>query len=121
MVDHSKDSNGDWRYIPPQSIINLITSETSTIKGIPILAFLHYLDAIGLNEDVKYNTLGYDTTKGYGRRNNMLTCVNLIAVILERYSISKFAGSFAKPPVGVSPISFKKALEIFPYLELLEV
>jgi hypothetical protein len=120
MIDHSMDDKGYWRYRPSIEIIDLIKSEVSTIKGLPVWVFLHYLDAIGLNEDVKYHTLGYEIGLGYGRRNNILTCVNLIAVLLERFPITKFAGTFARPPAGVSPISTKKALEIFPYLQPIE-
>ena len=116
MVDHKKEKDGLWKYNPPQKIVNEISKDVKNLKGIPILTFLHYLDAIGLNEDVKYYTLGYDIRNGTGRRNNMMTCVSLIAVILERYSIAKFAGYFARPPVGISAISQKKAVELFPYL-----
>ncbi|MCA9327294.1 hypothetical protein KDA14_02075, partial [Candidatus Saccharibacteria bacterium] len=87
------------------------------IYGVPPLVFLHYLNALALNEDVKYHTLGYDIVTGTGRRNNMLTCVNLIGVFLGGVSIVEFAGQFSRPPAGISAISQKKMREILPLLD----
>ena len=117
MIDHREISPSIWRYEIPNEIIDAITEKLPTADGVPMKVFLHFLDALAWNEDVKYHTLGFDVRLGYGRRNNLLTCVNLIGVLLNRVPISKFAGSFSRPPVGISDISKREALTIFPFLK----
>lgn len=116
MADHKEVSPGVWRYHPPKEAVEELSKLISVVYDVPVEVFLHYLDALALNEDTKYHTLGYDITKDTGRRNNLLTCVNLIGVLLDRVSIADFAGSFSRPPAGVSAISKKKMYEIFPEL-----
>jgi len=116
MVDHKEISPHIWRYEIPKEVLKIITDKLPTADGIPMKVFLHFLDALAWNEDVKYHTLGFPIRLGYGRKNNLLTCVNLIGVLLNKVSISKFAGSFSRPPVGISAISNREALEIFPLL-----
>jgi hypothetical protein len=116
MLDHIVDSPGVWRYSPPPNIVEKIARLIPDAEGVPVEVFLHYLDALALNEDVKYLTLGYDIKTGPGRRNNLLTCVHVIAVMLGLASIAKFAGSFSSIPRGISPIAYKTMLEIFPVL-----
>ena len=116
MADYKEIETGKWRYSPPSSIIEELRNNIDKIYGVPPLVFLHYLNALALNEDVKYFTLGYDITKDTGRRNNLLTCVNLIGVFLDRVSIVDFAGSFSRQPAGISAISQRKMREIFPLL-----
>ncbi len=118
MIDHKEVRSGVWRYCPPVEIISMITANTPTALDVPTEVFLHYLDALAWNEDTKYFTLGYDIIKNNtGRINNLLTCVNIIGVMLGRISLVSFAGSFSRPPSGVSAISRKRAKEVFPYLE----
>lgn len=116
MADHKEISPGIWRYSPSAEVITEISKMIPIIYDVPVEIFLHYLNALALNEDTKYHTLGYDITKDTGRRNNLLTCVNLIGVLLDRVSIADFAGSFSRPPTGISAISMKKMWEIFPEL-----
>jgi hypothetical protein len=116
MIDHEEISDGKWRYEIPTEVLSAITESLPTADGIPMKVFLHFLDALAWNEDVKYHTLGFPIHLGYGRKNNLLTCVNLIGVLLNKISISEFAGSFSRPPAGISAISNKKALEIFSFL-----
>lgn len=116
MVDHEEIEPGIWRYLPPKEAIERLMGLIPVAYGVPIDIFLYYLEALALNEDTKYFTLGYDITKDTGRRNNLLTCVHIIAVMLGEASIAKFAGSFASLPRGISAISFKKMLEVFPEL-----
>jgi hypothetical protein len=117
MIDHIDEGGGRWRYHPPQRVVEIISGYAPSAFGVPMEAFLHYLDALAWNEDVKYYTLGYDITRGgTGRENNLLTCVNIIGVFLDKIPLSKFAGAFARPPVGISAISRKKALETFSLL-----
>lgn len=117
LIDHVDIGGGRWRYHPPRHVVELISKYAPSAFGVPIETFLHYLDALAWNEDVKYHTLGYDITKGgTGRENNLLTCVNIIGVFLDKIPLSKFAGAFARLPVGISAISRKKALETFSLL-----
>jgi len=116
MIDHQEISPKIWRYEIPSEVMDVIVEKLPTADGVPMKVFLHFLDALAWNEDVKYHTLGFDVRLGYGRRNNLLTCVNLIGVLLNRVPISKFAGSFSRPPVGISDISKKEALTIFSLL-----
>jgi len=113
MIDHKEVSPGIWRYELSEEIISMISNEVSEIDGMPMIVFLNFLDALAWNEDVKYHTLGYNIKSDYGRRNNLLTCVNVIAVLLNKVRISKFAGSFSRPPAGISAISKKEALKQF--------
>jgi hypothetical protein len=116
MVDHKEVAPGVWRYHPPAEVMAELERSMPLAEGLPIEAFLHFLEALAWNEDVKYHTLGYDIRTGTGRRNNLLTCVNLIGVLLNEVRISKFAGNFGRPPVGISAISNVEAYRIFPAL-----
>lgn len=117
MVDHEEVSEGVWRYDPPNEIVEKISEYISNIDGMPVIVFLNFLDVLAWNEDTKYHTLGYDITKDTGRRNNLLTCVNVIGVLLNKVKLSKFAGSFSRPPSGISAISRKEAFSCFPLLD----
>ncbi|MEK7545726.1 MAG: hypothetical protein AAB554_01450 [Patescibacteria group bacterium] len=116
VLDHKEVASGIWRYEPPQEVVDEISKTVPSAYGMPLEAFLHYLDALAWNEDVKYHTLGYNVKTDTGRRNNLLTCVNIVAVFLGRVSIAKFAGSFARPPVGISAATEKDARYAFPLL-----
>jgi hypothetical protein len=116
MIDHVEIEPGKWRYQPPVEVIAELKRILPLAEGLPIEVFLHFLDALAWNEDAKYHTLGYDIRTGTGRRNNLLTCVNLIGVLLNEVRISKFSGNFGRPPVGISAISNVEAYRIFPAL-----
>ncbi len=116
MVDHKEVAPGVWRYEPSAEVIAELNRSMPLAEGLPIEVFLNFLEALAWNEDVKYHTLGYDIRTGTGRRNNLLTCVNLIGVLLNEVRISKFAGNFGRPPVGISAISNVEAYRIFPAL-----
>ena len=117
MLDHQESKPGVWRFNPPQKTMKEIETRIPTAANMPIRVFLHLVEVLSLNEDVKYGTLGYDTVWAeYGRRNNLLTCAHLIAVLLNKASLVKFAGSLTRPPVGVAPLSYKKGLEVFSLL-----
>lgn len=120
MLDH-KIVNGLVVYIPPKLIVEEISKEIGQIFSVPLSVFLQYLDAIALNEDVKYqrrlNSIGRAYAKSAGRPNNLLTCAHLIAVLLGRASIVRFASGFAQQR-GVSAISAKQLISCFPMLEV---
>ena len=118
LVDHKKNEKGNYRYNPPQEAIRFILSKFPTYDGISTEAYLHYLEAIAWNEDVKYSTLGFDVKDGTGRTNNMKTYAHIIAVLLGKAPLSKLCASFSRPPVGVSPIQNSTAQIAFPELNL---
>ena len=118
MLEHDLDNNQKVRLKLNEEALKLLEDKFPLVKGIPIRVFLYMLEIISLNEDVKYHTLGYNENfkNGTGKRNNLLTYSRLVAVLLERESFFAFAGSFARPPVGISSISNAKAFEFFPDL-----
>lgn len=120
LLDHYKfiDTDGitSFRYKPPRDAIDFISNIISLYDGISIEAYLYYMEAIALNEDVKYQTLGYDLLKGVGRTNNMKTYANIIAVLLGKASFYNLCRSFGTR--GLAPITYKAAREAFPELQL---
>lgn len=68
MVDHREVSPGIWRYEIPNEVLSAITDDLPTADGMPMKVFLHFLDALAWNEDVKYHTLGFPIRLGYGRK-----------------------------------------------------
>jgi len=118
MLEYKENKEENIRLNISEEGIKLLEEKCPLVKDIPIKVFLAMLEIISLNEDVKYHTLGYNDNfkNGAGKRNNLLTYVRLVAVLLERESFFSFAGSFARPPVGISSISNTKAFEIFPDL-----
>jgi len=117
MLDHKKNTNGNWRYQPSDFIVEMLENRIPKVSGMPIRVLLHFLEVLSLNEDVKVYSLGYkDFKKDYGRINTLLTFTHLIAVLLNRRPLSKFAGSFARPPSGMAPLPKTKITEYFPLL-----
>jgi SOS-response transcriptional repressor LexA len=119
LLDHKKvnpDSNEEiYRYYPNEEVVKKISETVPIIYGVPVKVFLHYLDAIALNEDVKYDFLGYDlASKSVGGRNNMLTYVNLIAVISGKKALYTLTGPLLRS--GVAAITQKAAIEALPHL-----
>jgi len=117
MLDHEKNKKGKWRYCPPEIIVDFLEKSIPSISEFPTRVYLHFLEILSLNEDVKVYTLGYsDCRRDYGRINTLLTFANLITVLLNRRPLFKFAGSLARPPSGMSPLPKTKATEYFPLL-----
>jgi len=116
MLDHEK-IDGNWRYSPPINVIDELEKRIPYIGNIPTKLFIFFMDVLSLNEDVKVHTLGYEGLKyDYGKINTILTFTHLIAVLLNRRPLSKFAGSLARPPSGIAAIPKTKAAEFFPLL-----
>jgi hypothetical protein len=120
MLDH-EEVDGRVVYIPPQIILDEIGKDITTMFKVPLKVFLQYLEAIALNEDVKYqrnlNAKGKSYSKSAGRPNNLLTCVHLIAVLLKRTSIVDFGYGFSQQR-GVSAIGLKQLPSCFPMLAI---
>lgn len=118
LCDH-QIIDGEYKYVPPQDVIQDILEVMPEYDGISSEAYLHYIDTIAWNEDVKYHTLGYDVLKsGYGRLNNVLTYAHFIAVLLRRSSLYKICSNFARIPVGVSPLLRAEINDVYPVLDI---
>ena len=117
MMEHEID-NSNVRLNISKKVFQFLESKYPEVDKIPLRVFIYMMEIISLNEDVKYYTLGYNDNfkNGTGKRNNLLTYSRLIAVLIGGEKFSAFAGSFARPPVGISSISNSKAFEVFPDL-----
>lgn len=118
MLDHEKNPKGRWRYVPPEKSGAILKKRLPEVGNIPVNVFLYFLDVLALNEDVKMHTLGHENAQhDYGRVNTLLTFAHLVAVLLNRRSLAKFAGAFARPPSGMAPLPKIKGLfETYPLL-----
>jgi len=119
MLDHKTDENGNWRYSPPEEIINLLEKRIPRISEKPMKPFLYFLDILGINEDIKVTEGGHGVSQDYGRINTLLTFCHLVAVILGRKPLYKFAGQFSRPPSGMAPIPKTERGGIFKAFPLL--
>jgi len=119
MLDH-KQINNHWRYNILPNSLSILMKRLPKIGEVPTDVFLYFLDVLALNEDVKVQTLGHENAEhDYGRINTLLTFAHLIAVLLNRRSLAKFAGQFARPPSGMAPIQKTERggiFEVFPLL-----
>lgn len=120
MLDHKEDSNGKIRYSPDNQLLEILEKRIPEISEKKIKPFLFYLDILGLNEDIKVNEGGHGLSKDYGRINTLLTFAHLIAVLLNRRPLFKFAGQFSRPPSGMAPISKTRRGAIFEAYPLLD-
>ncbi|MBU4338177.1 hypothetical protein KKD57_01315 [Patescibacteria group bacterium] len=118
VLDHKKNQKNKWRYTPPKKSLVILKKRLPEIGSVPADVFLYFLDVLALNEDVKMHTLGHENAQyDYGRINTLLTFANLVAVLLNRRSLAKFAGAFARPPSGMAPLPKIKGLfETYPLL-----
>ena len=116
MLDHQSVSAGKWRWRPPKTTMEIIESEVDELGGLPVRTYLHMVDALAWNEDVKYDHRARQKGKrqgAVGRQNNLLTCVNVIGVVVGRVPAARVLGGMAR---GVCPIGRKDAEEVFPVL-----
>lgn len=118
MLDHNRNQKNNWRYTPPELSLAILKKRLPEVGGVPVDVFLYFLDVLALNEDVKMHTLGHENAQhDYGRINTLLTFAHLVAVLLNRRSLAKFAGAFARPPSGMAPLPKIKGLfETYPLL-----
>ena len=122
MLDHKELSKGKIRYCPDEELLTILQKRIPEISGKQIKPFLFYLDILGLNEDIKVNEGGHGLSGDYGRINTLLTFAHLIAVLLNRRPLFKFAGQFSRPPSGMAPIPKTRRggiFEAYPLLNLL--
>jgi len=120
MLDHKEDSKGKIRYSPDDKLVEMLQKRIPEVSEKKIKPFLFYLDVLGLNEDIKVNEGGHGLSKDYGRINTLLTFAHLIAVLLNRRPLFKFAGQFSRPPSGMAPIAKTRRGDIFESYPLLD-
>lgn len=118
MLDHKQKTARKWRYEPPEKTLAVLRKRIPSVGTVPVKVFLYFLDVLALNEDVKVHTLGHENAEhDYGRINTLLTFAHLIGVLLNRCSLAKFAGAFARPPAGMAPLPKIKGLfGVYPLL-----
>lgn len=114
LVDHEVIKDATIIYNPPQKAVDYLENSIGEYLGVPINAFLHYVDAIAWQEDVKYTTLGSKLSQDIGRTNNMLTYANFCACLLGRSSFAKMLQNYK---YGVSPLKKSIIPSIFPELK----
>ena len=141
LIDFT-NNNGKVRFTPSTQLINEIKEIQIEVDNknldINILAFIHFIDLLGWNEDVKYHTEDYageikSSNFGRGRINTILSCIS-IPLILQKFVEEVLNGKknvanidfsivintmqdFSRTR-GVLPISNKRLIEFLsPYLE----
>lgn len=86
MLEHEQIQPGIYRYMPSEDILKCLSEMNKALTGIVefgLYAFLHFLDILGWNEDMKYHVEdGKPTFNGNyewrtGRINTLLTCINI--------------------------------------------
>jgi hypothetical protein len=123
MADHTKDRRGKWKYKPDPEVIKAISSDIPTIYAVPVEAFLHYVDALGWNEDVKYgSTKKGDKPKSLkklssrGRPNTLRTLAHIVAADIDAVKVTDVIGGLISGR-GVAPLSQARARMAFPALK----
>lgn len=113
LLDHPV-VHGRYVYCPPQPLIDFICRSVPEYEGIPMEVYIHALDAIGLNEDVKYYTQQkLQKKRGIGRENNMKTYCYAAACILGYEHWAGFIYMLMRQ-YGVAPITNRMFSTYFP-------
>lgn len=112
LVDH-KQIGDKFRYIPPAEAVSFLQETIGLHYEVPVEVFLHYIDAIAWQEDVKYYTLGYNQKEDIGRTNNLLTYARFCACLLKRASWAEMLNRYS---MGVSPLPKSDIHTVFPEL-----
>jgi len=119
LLDHqeSRDASGNliYRYAPNQEVIDYVTERIPLIYSVPPIVFLQYIDAIALNEDIKYHYKGFDLSRvSTGAKNNYLTYVLLTTVITGDVPVSVIAAKLLRS--NVAAIGINHARDILPHV-----
>ena len=121
MVSHEEIEPGIWRLSESDSMkkfyddLERRVRTTTHIQGnIPIRVFLNMVEAIALQEDVKYFTLNGNKYAGNkGRVNNLLTTAGVIRFLSGNAHISWLVGSLSRNPPGVVSMTQDQIREYF--------
>lgn len=127
MLDHVAPSNEAdfWHWNPDEQVVAYLREHHPFFNEngvpVPVMVYLHMLDALALNEDVKYSTdpstggrsfLGVTDT---GRTNTLKTCVNVLSLTADMDRLPLILDGFSKGR-GVATITQKDAKLLFPHL-----
>ena len=109
LHEEEKTAQGAPKLKIPPYTLSMLREKIGTVShkeigDIPIDVFVHFIDILATNEDAKVHALGLKEFKANGRTNTILTCVNVIAVILGEQSFIKFASTMGRNN-GMAPIS----------------
>ncbi len=116
ILDH-KIIDGKYCYNPDAKLVQYICKRCPEYERVPMEVYIHFLDAIALNEDVKYWTRGQlNKSNGIGRENNMKTYIHLICCLLNKEPWSEFLYQIMW--YGVAPLSNEAIATNFPELKI---
>lgn len=116
MIDHALVGRR-WLYRPPKDAVEFMERELHGVRGLPVLVYLQMLDAVALNEDVKYvHARNYSLRRGTGRPKNVLTAAHVASVILGRSLVSGLVGNLISGD-RVAPLDGRTFVDSFPDLE----
>jgi len=124
MVAHEETTPGSglWRISSDASMqrfysdLEMRAPMTTYIQGnIPMRVFLNLIEAIALQEDVKYFTMNGNSLKAnQGRINNLITTAGVIRFLNRSEPISWLVGGLSRNPPGVLSLSQEDLREFFP-------
>lgn len=124
MVGHQEVEPGIWRISRSPDMqkfyddLESLVLATTFIQGnVPLRVFVNLIEAIALQEDVKYFTLGNCEYPGQkGRENNLKTTAGVIRYLGGSERISWLVGRLSSQPPGVLNMTQSKIREYFPPL-----
>ncbi len=124
MVGHEEVEAGKWRVSQGpdmkkfyEDLESLVLATTFIQGNVPLRVFLNLIDAIALQEDVKYFTLGEGVYPGSkGRENNLKTTAGVIRYLGGGERISWLVGRLSSQPPGVLNMTQGSVREFFPPL-----
>jgi hypothetical protein len=124
MVCHEETmpGSGIWRISDSETMKRFYSDlegrvrTTTYLQGnIPLRVFLNLIEAIALQEDVKYFTLnGGKFVGGQGRVNTLTTTAGVIHYLTGKKSISWLVGGLSRNPPGVLSITQDQLRQFFP-------
>ena len=127
MLDHRPPNTEkpNWHWSPPASVVEYLRSNHPLVNEngvpMPVMVYLHMLDSLALNEDVKYSTNPVDGGQTFreitdtGRTNTLKTCVNVLSLTADMDRLPKILDGFSKGR-GVATITQTDAKKLFPLL-----
>jgi hypothetical protein len=124
MVGHEEVESGIWRMSSAPAMLkfyddleSLVLSTTVIQGNVPLRVFLNLIEAISLQEDVKYFTVGGNVFPGpKGRQNNLITTAGVIRYLGGGERISWLVGGLSSQPPGVLNMSQASVRAFYPPL-----
>ena len=148
FIDHTKGEHDNIRYLPSPEVLDCIDKIDYAVRTgfddkfkkekIGLLEFLHFIDLLGWNEDVKYhvkdNTIDFTAkNKNIGRQNTIISVISVPLMIndflsnvienvdrVERINVRLILSTMQQlsKARGVYPMAHKKLQEyLSPYLD----